>query len=169
MSTVTVIQCPTCSQKYRVDVGAIGTEVECQNCGLKFTAVDLQAPPTPPPPPRQATPAPDVGSTTVVSRETSLRLEGKRLAHESTHGMTFRQGVVIILLLLVGCGSQLLSFRAKAIPRWEYMVVAPPDVGLGADLNALGKSGWELVAARRATNSITDGASYEMIFKRPIQ
>jgi len=49
---------------------------------------------------------------------------------------------------------------------WEYWVESPKDELLHERFVALGREGWELVFARRATDSGTT-ALYEMIFKRP--
>lgn len=51
-------------------------------------------------------------------------------------------------------------------PHWEYTIESPSDLQIEEELDRLGAEGWELVAARRATSSISDNVSYEMIFKR---
>jgi|GEM_PF-1120496 hypothetical protein len=69
-------------------------------------------------------------------------------------------GIFLILLL---------NFFAGQKPRsveWEYTIEAVPDSTFTETMNIYGKSGWELVTARRAVDSITDRASYECIFKR---
>lgn len=63
------------------------------------------------------------------------------------------------LLLELG---QTVGWRA----RWEYRIESPNDLLLSGELNELGADGWELVFARRASSSLTDGFAYEMIFKR---
>ena len=65
-----------------------------------------------------------------------------------------------------------LACGASTPPKWEYTIVAPSDEELAARLKVLGAEGWEIIAARRATNADPGGgrptASYEMILKRPI-
>lgn len=52
---------------------------------------------------------------------------------------------------------------------WEYTVESPDDLFLETRLNNMGKEGWEVVSARRASAGRGDSAtySYEMILKRP--
>ena len=78
-----------------------------------------------------------------------------------------------------GCLIGLLAFIATVLAydtflpefsdavRWEYRIESPDDYSFDTAMNELGEDGWELVFARRATNRFSDGASYEMIFKRP--
>ena len=56
-------------------------------------------------------------------------------------------------------------------PEFEYMVAAPKDYAFDSQLTALGKQGWEVVSARRATssNEYDKTASYEVILKRQIR
>jgi len=75
--------------------------------------------------------------------------------------------VIALLVALIG----LLTFsvfgsRLGATPGWQYRLESPSDFSLQSELDKLGKDGWELVFARRATSS-SGGASYEMIFRRP--
>ena len=53
--------------------------------------------------------------------------------------------------------------------KWEYRIVAIPDLLFNTKINALGADGWELVFARRASDGDTTSPtmSYEVIFKRP--
>lgn len=56
------------------------------------------------------------------------------------------------------------------IPQWEYTIESIPDLGFGTAMNNLGKQGWEMVFARRASSGASYNAefSYEVIFKRPM-
>jgi hypothetical protein len=164
-STMVVIQCPTCSQKYRVEAGAIGNEVPCQTCGINFLAVDIDAAPLPASP-RPAPPV-EANSAAKVGRQTVLRLEAQRLAQEKPNGVTRNQGLILISVVLVGLGLQLVQVLAVRRPVWEYKILAPADAGLEAALNAEGKDGWEVVSARRATEGKAGSFLYEMIMKRP--
>ena len=53
---------------------------------------------------------------------------------------------------------------------WEYKITSVPDGSFDNEMNMLGKEGWELVFARRASDGMTSSPtfSYEMILKRPI-
>ncbi|MCC6233060.1 MAG: DUF4177 domain-containing protein [Verrucomicrobiales bacterium] len=84
--------------------------------------------------------------------------------------MTKVQGswVISLLVILIGLlGVITFGARFQAAPKWEYRLESPSDLFFESELDRLGKDGWELVSARRATSSYGDGASYEMIFKRP--
>ena len=75
--------------------------------------------------------------------------------------------VIALLGVLVG----LLSFdtfgtNLGVAQSWEYRLESPSDWSFESELNKFGQEGWELVFARRATNS-SGSASYEMILKRP--
>lgn len=78
--------------------------------------------------------------------------------------ITSAQGGIIILLMLIGLGSPLVAWL-RPTPKWEYKIVAPSDSRLEEEMTSLGSQGWELVAARRASDKYS--ASYEMMFKRP--
>ena len=56
-------------------------------------------------------------------------------------------------------------------PAFEYMVTAPKDYAFDSQMTALGRQGWEVVSARRATSSseYDKTASYEVILKRQIR
>ena len=53
--------------------------------------------------------------------------------------------------------------------KWEYRIVAIPDPVFTQAMNIGGAQGWEAILARRAVDSDSDEASYEVIFKRPRQ
>jgi hypothetical protein len=54
---------------------------------------------------------------------------------------------------------------ARRPRQWEYRVAVPSDSLFDSAMAEYGRSGWELVAARRASS---DGSmAYEMIFRRP--
>jgi hypothetical protein len=55
-------------------------------------------------------------------------------------------------------------------PEFEYMIAAPKDYAFNREMTELGKQGWEVVSARRATSSNEyEKASYEVILKRQIR
>jgi hypothetical protein len=74
--------------------------------------------------------------------------------------------VIIILLAAIFLLSGWTAFSQRTT--WEYKIVAPSDLTIDTRINALGKDGWELVSARRATSSLggESTAAYEMIFRR---
>lgn len=75
------------------------------------------------------------------------------------------QGTVIIVMLLIVIGAQFFS-QVKPTVRWEYMLESPSDYSFTKTMNNYGEQGWELVSARRASDS-SSSMSYECIFKRP--
>jgi len=106
--------------------------------------------------------------------------------------MTRFQGTILILLLCIGLALQgwyisevsagiderlesgigrvdAIKEKISGPIEWEYRIESVPDRSFDQRMNAIGKDGWKLVSARRAS----DGAdyspvfSYEMILKRP--
>ena len=67
------------------------------------------------------------------------------------------------LLLLTGC-----SQPSPEPFKWEYTIQTINDDAFKESMNTLGKDGWEMVFARRASDGASYGAkfSYEVIFKR---
>ena len=76
--------------------------------------------------------------------------------------------ILATLLLLQMLLPVLLREEPKPLqlPLWEYRIESIPDLNFESQMALLGGQGWELVFARRATDS-RDKALYEMIFKRP--
>lgn len=72
----------------------------------------------------------------------------------------------VLLAILVVMGGVLIASSRSSVKKWEYMIDAPDDSQFESRMNALGQQRWELVSARRATSSVSDGASYEIILKR---
>ena len=62
-----------------------------------------------------------------------------------------------------------LNDKISAPIQWEYRIESFPDTAFSSRINAMGKEGWELVFARRASDGsdYSPSFSYEMIFKRP--
>jgi len=86
---------------------------------------------------------------------------------ESHMSSTQANWVIVLLVVLIGLsGFNTLGARLGVASGWEYRLDSPPDVLFQSELDKLGKEGWELVFARRATGS-SKSASYEMIFRRP--
>jgi hypothetical protein len=83
----------------------------------------------------------------------------------SSEGITKKQGTFILILLLAGLGLHPLS-QFSMPTKWEYIIAAPSDTSFENEMDRLGKKGWELVNARRASSSYS--ASYECILKRKV-
>jgi type IV secretory pathway VirB2 component (pilin) len=79
--------------------------------------------------------------------------------------MSRNQGTVIIVILLIVIGAQFFS-QVKPAVKWEYKLESPSDYSFTKTMNNYGEEGWELVSARRASDS-SSSMSYECIFKRP--
>ncbi|MDA3876776.1 MAG: hypothetical protein PF483_06780 [Halothiobacillus sp.] len=82
--------------------------------------------------------------------------------------------IALLAILVVGLASIVVvrATGAKLVPvqQWQYKIVSPSDYVIQEKMNELGKQGWELVFARRAMSGseYNRTASYEMLFKRPI-
>jgi len=79
--------------------------------------------------------------------------------------MSRNQGTVIIVMLLIVIGVPFFS-QVKPAVKWEYKLESPSDYSFTKTMNIYGEEGWELVSARRASDS-SSSMSYECIFKRP--
>ncbi len=71
-------------------------------------------------------------------------------------------------VLVFGVAAVGLPFLFGSPERWEYQLVSPSDFSLTDELDRLGKEGWEVVSARRASDGSSDSPSfsYELILKR---
>lgn len=77
---------------------------------------------------------------------------------------------VALLALQSSLAVYTIAVGSKPAERsWEYQIVAIPDPIFDTKMNELGKEGWELVSARRASDGSTYSPrfSYELILKRP--
>ena len=113
-------------------------------------------------------------------------------ASSVSNGVTKFQGTVLIFLVTIGLalmGWYIFEVTANLDQRltegitridamnekinapvlWEYRIESVPDASFDSRINAMGKDGWELVFARRASDGsdYSPTFSYEMIFKRP--
>lgn len=91
---------------------------------------------------------------------------------ETNHLMTKSQGAFIAVLLFLLLGVTAWKAFSPPPTAWEYKIESIQDSEFTDKTNALGKEGWEVVFARRASDGDSpDGTPptmlYEMIFKRP--
>lgn len=91
---------------------------------------------------------------------------GEEFELEAVKQQTNIQGIITIGLLAIIVFLLLLPHLSTKNPVYEYKIVGVEDLSFDRDMKALGKAGWELIFARRATNSDDDTANYEAIFKR---
>lgn len=84
----------------------------------------------------------------------------------------FLAGILMIQVVQMRTSTRM-EFRLNEIeartpqipPRWEYEVFVIGDAEWGTRALAIGESGWEIVTARRASDS-SDNVAYECIAKR---
>jgi hypothetical protein len=82
----------------------------------------------------------------------------------SPAGQGLIAAVLILLLLVTATG---LYIHREVPESWQYMIAAPKDGEFQEVMDRLGAAGWELVFARRASESgVPSSMSYEMIFKK---
>jgi len=77
--------------------------------------------------------------------------------------------VIIIIILLGLIAFANLWNQIKPRGQWEYLVQGIPDERVVADLNSIGRQGWEIVSARRAISGPAEKPTfvgYELILKR---
>ena len=101
-----------------------------------------------------------------ISKESNLR---KNRIRKFLHGFSLSQDSLIMVTLIGILGilltNTLIGSKLGKVA-WEYQIESVPDLSFDTTMNELGKEGWELVFARRASNPTTDDFSYECIFKR---
>lgn len=162
------IHCPKCLRKYDVTPDFIGKLVVCSanGCGLRFEA----AMPDPSDVEEPIRREPNRQSSSVLARP--IDPQAVRLVDHSFDA-TKKQLVIISTLLSIMLLLQLISTLWMSrtppalLPQWEYRVVAPSDGMFDTEMNRLGKEGWEVISARRATAAGDSNlVSYEVILKR---
>ncbi len=82
-------------------------------------------------------------------------------------------GIYVLLLIIAGLLTALvLHLPAQGVvrPQWEYTLKDVPDADFTDQMNNMGKEGWDVVTARRASDGAdTPTFSYEIVFKRAKQ
>ena len=114
------------------------------------------------PMPTAAKPAPSLKKSSAVATPPATPP-----AAPHADSITRVQGTVITVLLCIGVILPFVTFL-RPIPRFEYKISSPSDYLFDTEMNALGKEGWEIISARRATSEFRS-ASYEVILKRPLR
>lgn len=158
--------CPHCKHLVKYNLESIGQLIDCPSC--KKT-IEVGTSKQNPPPSSLLQGAAGVKHSFTPNQHTSEKnkLTPPAAPASSTFvGISYNQGKVIILLLLVASGFLPFLGMFRPAEKWEYTIESPSDSSLEYALERLGNGGWELVAARRATSDY-GGPSYEMIFKRP--
>ncbi|MGD0650264.1 MAG: DUF4177 domain-containing protein [Verrucomicrobiia bacterium] len=152
--------CPECGGSLSVDREGAGRMVACPVCAKQIQIPD--------PGTRQLTSIPPPALASLPLARPASPNASIASAPPLKRGISYGQGWILIILLLVALGFPLLSMF-KPVERWEYRIEAPSDMELASTINTLGEEGWELVFARRATSGseYATTAKYEMIFKRP--
>jgi len=74
---------------------------------------------------------------------------------------------IIIFLLIVIFSLLATNFYPPQNTQFEYKLISPHDIVFEVEMNRMGKEGWEIVSARRATSKYSD-AVYEVILKRAV-
>lgn len=71
----------------------------------------------------------------------------------------------VLIFCLLGIMS-LIAHETFKTEKFEYRIEHISDYNFTDEMNSCGDDGWELAFARRAIDTTTDRASYEVIFKR---
>lgn len=130
--------------------GYEGKAIKCTSCGAS-----IKADPIAPTSPQKA-----------IAKPQPKQVEDKPWV-KKIKPMSSGQGFIIIVLLILASGFTLFE-KIKPVEQWEYLIESPSDLMFNYTMDRLGKEGWELVTARRATGGYDD-AQYECIFKRPVR
>ena len=84
---------------------------------------------------------------------------------KATPAASVASAFLLAAILVLEFAQLRAATRAWSQPRWEYEVFSIDDGEWGTKAQDLGASGWEIVTARRASDS--DGTvAYECIAKR---
>lgn len=153
-----VFVCPGCAHTQDAPDEYLGRTAKCLKCETK-------GPITKDKPKKEEPPAIKVAAPVVASNVTDTKLVDPK---QSTSSISNTQGSAIVVLLSGMLAAQLfgLTSTKSSTTQWEYTIESPGDTSFESATNRLGRAGWELVFARRATSEF-GSPSYEMIFKRP--
>ncbi|MBW4490749.1 MAG: type IV pilin-like G/H family protein [Trichocoleus desertorum ATA4-8-CV12] len=77
---------------------------------------------------------------------------------------------VLLLGILLATTANIFAPKKPPAVQWEYRVEGIDDTDFSSQMQLLGRSGWEVASARRATSGEGSSATglYEVILKRPI-
>ena len=149
-----IFVCPNCAHVQEAPDEYIGRTAKCLKCEAKGQITKDKTPSEKPPSIKAAAP---VASSSVPS---SKPADPSRL----NASISWYQGASFIALLSGIFAVQLFGLVPRQ--RWEYLIVSPSDTSFETTMDKYGEAGWELVSARRATDS-AGSSCYEVILKRP--
>ena len=168
--------CQNCSHSQSASDQHIGKSAKCKRCGTKNKIVaDAQASYVPPAIPIVEEPK-TVETSGFDDDDTNTPTGPLDPAARSKGFLDFLVASILGLLLINSfaitgmLASQIFGVAEpatkSALTEWEYKIDAPYDETFESSMNIMGRQGWELVSARRATSKY-GSPKYEMIFKRP--
>ncbi len=157
---VAFFSCPQCSHAQEAPDAYVGRTAKCLKCGAQGVVTKWKA---------KVSPA--VSSVPPTTHPQAAAAPMKMAGAPSTIPLSRTHGRVIIGLLAAMLMAQIFGMTStrSASTQWEYTVVSPRDLNLDQEFERLGRSGWELVFARRASDRDDNSMNYEMIFKRPVR
>ena len=168
--------CHNCSHSQKAADQHIGKTAKCKRCGSKNKIVaDPEASYVPPAIPIVETPTTEENSgfdnvdikTTTGALKSATRSKGfLDYLIASILGLLLINGFAITGMLASQIFGVAEPATKSALTEWEYKIDAPYDETFESSMNIMGRQGWELVSARRATSKY-GSPKYEMIFKRP--
>jgi hypothetical protein len=157
-----VFCCPKCSHTHEAPDEYIGRTAKCSICETRGE-ITKSKPKSPPSVPSTVVPA---LAPVVPAAQQSEKGEQRSSSFSGVNDIRIMMMSIIgILVCLLLCQLSGVTSTQPGSTSWEYVIDSPGDEVLEERLESLGKAGWELVSARRATDKYS--ASYEMIFKRP--
>ncbi len=156
------VTCSKCAKTFEVSDKFGGKTGPCPNCKAQIRVPDLSKNFVVHNPKNWFDKQDELMAKSAAVRKTSTSTSGNPSQMPTILLLT-----VIALLLLGTLGVQVVSVFQRR-NAWEYMITSPSDIDFQRSLDNHGKNGWELVTARRASNSnsLTIKFSYECIFKR---
>ena len=168
--------CQNCSHSQSASDQHIGKSAKCKRCRTKNKIVaDAQASNVPPTIPIVEAPE-TVENSGFNDVDTNSAIEPLKPATRSKGFWDYLIASILGLLLVNSfaitgmLASQILGVAEpatkSALTEWEYKIDSPYDETFESSMNFMGRQGWELVSARRATSKY-GSPKYEMIFKRP--
>lgn len=165
------VVCPSCAAAINAPESKRGTFAPCPRCGEQVALVESElsaqgrSPVLGSAPRRLVTPPPpsvdDDSDDDDEPAEQFPTFKAASSGIRSGFSALFSTAQTGLLTIIMG----LVAWSVLWPDRWEYKIDSPDDRGFTQQMDKLGSEGWELVFARRASDSL-DRMGYEMIFKR---